>query len=97
MITTAQKFWLETPLNAVSLLMDQTVSYAEENEDLADMYNEDWKDFSAAITLFRNSDCEGLANHIIEMDTAPREQLIVAFAEDCGKNFVSQNLGWELR
>lgn len=97
MVNEAQKFWLNTPLNSVSLLMDQTVSYAEENEDLADMYNEDWKDFSVAITLFRNSDCEGLANHISEMDTAPREQLIVAFAEDCGKDFVSQNLGWELR
>ena len=97
MVNEAQKFWLNTPLNSVSLLMDQTVSYAEENEDLADMYNEDWKDFSVAITLFRNSDCEGLANHISKMDTAPREQLIVAFAEDCGKDFVSQNLGWELR
>ena len=92
----AQKFWLNTPLNSVSLLMDQTVSYAEENEDLADMYNEDWKDFSVAITLFRNSDCEGLANHISEMDTAPREQLVIAFNEDCGPDFVRSYLGYEL-
>lgn len=96
MTNTAQTFWLNTPLNAVSLLMDQTISYAEDNEDLTEMYMEDWKDFSVAITLFRNSDCEGLANHICEMDTAPREQLIVAFADDCGKDFVSQNLGWEV-
>ena len=92
----AQKFWLNTPLNSVSLLMDQTVSYAEENEDLADMYNEDWKDFSVAITWFRNSDCEGLANHISEMDTAPREQLVIAFNEDCGPDFVRSYLGYEL-
>lgn len=96
MTNTAQTFWLNTPLNAVSLLMDQTISYAEDNEDLTEMYMEDWKDFSVAITLFRNSDCEGLANHICEMDTAPREQLIVAFAKDCGKDFVKLNLGWEL-
>ena len=93
----AQKFWTTTPLNSVSLLMDQTVSYAEDGDELADMYLEDWKDFSVAITLFRNSDCEGLANHICEMDTSPREQLIMAFANDCGKDFVSQNLGWEIR
>lgn len=97
MTNEAQKFWTTTPLNSVSLLMDQTVSYAEDDDDLAEMYLEDWTDFSVAITLFRNSDCEGLANHISEMDTSPREQLIMAFANDCGKDFVSQNLGWEIR
>jgi hypothetical protein len=92
----AQEFWTQTPLNSVSLLMDQTVSYAEEDEDLAEMYLGDWKDFSVAITLFRNSDGEGLANHICEMDTEPREQLVIAFNQDCGSDFVRSYLGYEL-
>ena len=97
MTNTAQTFWLNTPLNAINKLMDQTFSYAQEvDADMAEMYMGDLRDFKKAVTLFRNSDCEGLADFICDMDTASREQLIVAFGEDCGKDFVSQNLGWEL-
>ena len=96
MTNEAQKFWLHTPLNAVKKLMDQTFSYAQDGDDLADMYMEDLNDFKKAVALFRNSDCEGLAEFICGMDTAPREQLIVAFGQDCGKDFVKLNLGWEL-
>jgi len=96
MTTTAQDFWTQTPLNAINKLMDQTFSWAQDGDDLAEMYMDDLRDFKKAVTLFRNSDCEGLADFICDMDTASREQLIVAFGEDCGKDFVSQNLGWEL-
>lgn len=97
MTNTAQKFWLETPLNSVKKLMDQTFSYAQDADaDMKDLYMDDLNDFKKAITLFRNSDCEGLAEFICRMDTSPREQLILAFADDCGTRFVSENLGWEL-
>jgi len=96
MTTTAQDFWTQTPLNAVKKLMDQTFSWAQDSDDLAEMYMEDLNDFKKAIALFRNSDNEGLGNHIDQMDTDPREQLVMAFAKDCGEDFVSQNLGWEL-
>jgi hypothetical protein len=93
----AQDFWTQTPLNAINKLMDQTFSYAQEaDSDLAEMYMDDLRDFKKAVSLFRNSDNEELGNLIDYMDTEPREQLIIAFAEDCGKDFVSQNLGWEL-
>ena len=93
----AQDFWTQTPLNAINKLMDQTFSYAQEADaDMAEMYMDDLRDFKKAITLFRNSDNEELGNHIDYMDTDPREQLIMAFADDCGKDFVSQNLGWEV-
>jgi len=97
-MTNAQKFWLETPLNAINKLMDQTFSYAQEVADteLFDCYMEDLKEFKKAVTLFRNSDGEGIAELVNEMDTAPREQLVMAFAEDCGKDFVKSYLGWEL-
>lgn len=92
----AQDFWTKTPLNAINKLVDQTFSYAQDGGDLADMYMDDLNDFKKAITLFRNSDNEELGNLIDYMDTAPREQLVMAFAQDCGKDFVLQNLGWEV-
>ena len=95
-MATAQNFWTQTPLNAINKLVDQTFSYAQDGGDLADMYMDDLNDFKKAITLFRNSDNEELGNHIDYMDTSPREQLIMAFAQDCGKDFVSQNLGWKV-
>lgn len=96
MTNEAQKFWLNTPLNNVKKLMDQTFSYAQESADLADMYMDDLNDFKKAISLFRNSDCEGLADFISRMDTSPREKLVEAFYFDCGEQFVEQNLGFEM-
>lgn len=99
MTTQAQKFWLETPLNAINKLMDQTFSYAQEAQsegDLAVVYMDDLRDFKKAVTLFRNSDGEGIANLIDNMDTSPREELVLAFASDCGKDWVRSYLGYEL-
>ena len=96
MTTTAQDFWTQTRLTNVWAEITKLRQYALQDEELADMYNADAVDFEKAIVLFRNSDNEGLGNHIDFMDTDPREQLILAFAKDCGKDFVSQNLGWEL-
>lgn len=97
-MTNAQKFWLDTPLNAINKLMDQTFSYAQEvvDTELYDMYMDDLREFKKAVTLFRNSDGEAIAELCNEMDTASREQLVIAFAEDCGKDWVKSYLGWEL-
>ena len=96
MTNQAQKFWLETPLNAINKLMDQTFSYAQDGDDLAEMYMDDLRDFKKAVTLFRNSDGEGIAELCDNMDTEPREQLVIAFNEDCGSDFVRSYLGYEL-
>lgn len=96
MTTQTQKFWLETPLNAVNKLMDQTFSYAQDGDDLAEMYMDDLRDFKKAVTLFRNSDGEGIAELCCNMDTSPREELVLAFAKDCGSDFVKSYLGYEL-
>lgn len=98
MITEAQKFWTETPLNAVQKLIDQTFSYAQESIDttLYDAYMDDLKDFNKAVKLFRQSDGEGVAELCNDMDTLPLEQLVTAFAKDCGKDFVKSYLGWEV-
>jgi len=98
MIAEAQKFWTETPLNAVQLLIDQTFSYAQESIDtgLYDCYMDDLKYFNKAVELFRQSDGEGIAELCDDMDTAPLEQLVVALAKDCGADFVKSYLGKEV-
>ena len=97
MTTQTKLFWTQTPLNAVNELMDQTFSYAQEaDKDLVEMYMEDLNDFKKAVTLFRNSDAEALAEHISEMDTSSREQLVLAFAKDVGPSFVRATLGWDV-
>lgn len=92
----AQEFWTQTPLNAINKLVDQTFSYAQDDDDLAEMYMDDLRDFKKAVTLFRNSDGEGIAELCNNMDTEPREQLVIAFNEDCGSDFVRSYLGYEL-
>jgi len=92
----AVKFWIETPLTNVANLVAQYREYAQEDSDLAEMYNDDADDFHKAISLFRQSDSETLAQHVEFMDTEPREQLVIAFNEDCGSDFVRSYLGYEL-
>ena len=90
------KFWTQTPLNAINKLMDQTFSWAQNRDDLADMYLDDLEDFKFAVKLFRNSDAEALSNHLVNMDTLSREQLVMAFNEDLGSKFVEDVLGYEV-
>ena len=92
----AQEFWTQTRLTNVRVQITNLRKYALQDEELADMYNADAVDFEKAIELFRNSDGEGLANHIDHMDTSPREQLVIAFNQDCGSDFVRSYLGYEL-
>jgi hypothetical protein len=100
MTSQTQLFWKETPLANVAALVAKFRGYAQDEEaienDMADMYNEDADDFHKAIVLFRQSDCEGLAEHINRMDTSPREDLVEAFWFDCGNEFVEKNLGFEM-
>jgi hypothetical protein len=100
MTTQTQKFWKETPLANVAALVAKYRGYAKDEysieNDMADMYNEDASDFHKAIVLFRQSDCESLAEHIAHMDTDPRENLVEAFWFDCGNEFVEENLGYEM-
>ena len=94
MATQTQKFWLNTPLNAVKKLMDQTFSWAQDRDSLSEMYMEDLEDLKKAVALFRNSDGEGLAEFVSHMDTSPREKLVEAFWFDCGNDFVEDVLGY---
>ena len=89
-------FYKEQPLKAVEALIAEYAERAANNKDLADLYTEDKADFEKAIELFRADDPEELANFICYLDTAPREEILYAFAEDCGEYWVSEQLGWNV-
>lgn len=96
MTNSAATFWNKT-LNEVNTLCDRTFSYfVEAEEDLKSLYHSDLEDFQTAIELFKQSDAEALATHVSELDTEPREQLVIAFNKDCGSTFVSEILGYEV-
>ncbi len=93
----AVKFWIETPLTKVNALIADYHGYAKEDASLADMYDEDANDFMQALSYFRQSDAETLAQPVQFMDTPPRDSLVIAFFRDCGKDFVEHVLGYSIR
>lgn len=95
---TAQEFWTNSELTAVNSLCAEYQQLAKTaDEDLSDMYDEDHGDFLQALSYFRQSDAEALANHISHMDTSPREEVVMAFHKDLGNQFVEEILGYSVR
>ena len=96
MTNLAKTFW-NNPLEEVKTLCDRTFSYfVEAEDDMKNLYHEDLEGFQNAIELFKQSDAEALATLVSEMDTEPREQIVLAFNEDCGSAFVREILGYEV-
>lgn len=95
---TTVEFWTSSKLNTVNELIAEYQQLAKTaNEDLSDMYDEDHGDFLQALSYFRQSDAEALANHISHMDTSPREEVVMAFHKDLGNQFVEEILGYTVR
>ncbi len=78
--------------NIKAELIDLSGTYGENYQ----MYIDDVHDIETAITLYEAGDVKKLAKHIDQMDTSPREDLVVAFANDLGKEFVEDYLGYEV-
>ena len=95
MTNQAAKFWIESPLNNVTELLNDYLNMA--GSDLESIYADDAGDVQQAINLFRSSDAEGLAQYVDELDTVVRESLVVAFQKDFGNEFVESVLGYEVR
>jgi hypothetical protein len=86
-----------SPLSHVETLIAQMNGYISKcDSELVDMYKGDRDDFVKAVELYNNADSVALSDHIYHMDTEPREDLVVAFAEDLGKEFVEVNLGYSV-
>ena len=86
-----------TTLSNVEALKNNLVDLAGDHGELYDMYIDDVRDIETAVELYNKFDSEGLAKHVKYMDTSPREDLVVAFANDLGKDFASIILGYEVR
>ena len=93
----AQEFWATQDLFNVGSLLNRLYDMAATDEEFSDMYDQDARDVEIAIELFRQDAPEALAQHIYQMDTSPREDLVVAFGKDVGRVFVRDVLGYEIR
>lgn len=82
----------------IQKLIDQTYSYFVEAQgtDLADLYEDDLADFQSVSIMLGMNDHEGACIKINNMDTEPREQIVLAMIEEFGSQFVSSNFGYEV-
>jgi hypothetical protein len=82
---------------SIQKLIDQTFSYSlEAPMDLADMYLADTADFQAVQRLINSNDIDGAIAKIKRMDTEPREQIILAIAEEYGNGYLETVIGYEV-
>ena len=65
-------------------------------EDMADMYEQDAKDYKSVLNMIKDKNYSGAKKLIQFMDTLPRECAIVAIGYDLGNDWVAENLGWEI-
>ena len=66
-------------------------------EDMADMYKQDAKDFTNIHKMIKDENYSGAKKLIQYMDTLPREGAIVAIAYDLGESWVAENLEYEVK
>ena len=64
--------------------------------DMAKMYADDHSDIQTVARHLEAGDIKQAAAFINRMDTAPREEVIIACGMDFGPEWVSENLGWDI-
>ena len=81
---------------SIQKLIDQTYSYFVEaqNTPLADLYEDDLSDFQCISTFLNMEDYNGVLAKLDNMDTEPREAMIVAMISDLGQRFVAKTFGY---
>ena len=87
-------------MSAIQKLMEQTYSWAVEagdvkNFELSKSYMDDVRDFNEVAYLLSAGYTSAAAKELNEMDTAPREEMVLAIQQDYGNEMLSQ-LGWEV-
>ena len=81
----------------IQKLIDQTFSYSlEAPMDLADLYLADTADFKQVQWLMNSNDIDGALAKIGNMDTEPREQILLAIAEEYGNGYLETVIGYEV-
>jgi hypothetical protein len=83
---------------SIQKLIDQTFSYSLEAQglDLADLYLADTADFQAVQRMINSDDIDGAIAKIERMDTEPREQIILAIADEYGNGYLETVIGYEV-
>ena len=83
---------------SIQKLIDRTFSYSLEAQDagLADLYLADTADFKQVQWLMNSNDIDGALAKIGNMDTEPREQILLAIAEEYGNGYVETVIGYEV-
>jgi hypothetical protein len=87
-------------MTAIQTLIDQTLSYATEAADknqrtLAECYMGDWKEFLDIQYLLSAGYTQAAGDALYEMDTDPREQMVMAILADYDHEML-ENLGFQL-
>jgi len=83
---------------SIQKLIDETFSYFVEAQgtSLANLYEDDLSDFQAVQWMINSNDIDGAAAKIDNMDTEPREQIVLAIAGEYGNGYVETVLGYEV-
>jgi len=81
-------------MQAIQKLIDQTFSYAQEGGELAEMYIDDMKQFQEVQFNLTFGDYDTASKVVDDMDTEPREQIIIALVEDFGASLVENKFGF---
>lgn len=78
-------------------LMKDVVAYEGIDQEMADFYAQDRNDVIEAKSLYFAGKANEFRTHIDRLDTFIREAIVIAFAKDLGNEWVSVNLGYEVR
>ena len=83
---------------SIQKLIDQTYNYFVETQgtELADLYEDDLSDFQVVQIMLGMNDHEGVCIKINDMDTDPREQIVLAMVADYGNKFVEYVMGYQV-
>lgn len=88
--------------NVKNLIGDTFRRYQENSvadPDMAKMYADDHSTIQSVARYLETGDLEDVrraAEIIDRMDTAPREEIVIAIGKDFGAAWVEQYLGWEI-
>jgi len=83
---------------SIQKLIDETHSYYVEAQgtDLAELYEGDLTGFQSVQWMINSDDFEGAVAKIDNMDTEPREQIVLAIVSEYGSGYVETVLGYEV-
>lgn len=83
---------------SIQKLIDQTYSYFVEAQgtDLADLYEDDLTGFQSVQWMMNADDLNGAVAKIDNMDTEPREQIVLAIVDEYGSGYVETVLGYQV-